>query len=447
MLRRFAISALLVCVAVAAQARTRPAYGGTLRVETEGDAWQVPDGLARRLVLDALTTQDDAGAARPRLATQWKAENAGHRWEFAIREGVRFHDGSPLTAEAVAASLQQTCSAAGVVCPWSGVRAVGESVVFTAESAVPDLPELLAETEFAIARQDASGALEGTGPFRVGGFANGALHLVANDDCWQGRPFVDAVDVYPHRAIRDQWLDLSVGRADVVEVPAEMLRAAEQQHLNLLVSQPADLLALTIAPQGALANVAMREAIALAVDRGALYNVIFQKQGEVTASLLPEDISGFSFLFPAGRDVDRARALRGGASTTTLGLSVSGGSPAMNLAAARLALNLHEAGFAVQVAAGLGAGAPLALRCVHLDSVAPRAALDEMLASFGQNSSVTGTEPAALWRSEQAALASETVIPLLWLPRGWAVGERVRDLQLAPDGLPQFADASLETAR
>lgn len=447
MLRRFAISTVLACVAMAAHARTRPAYGGTLRVETEGDAWQMPDGLARRLVLETLTVEDDAGAARPGLAVQWKAESAAHRWEFAIRDGVRFQDGSALTAETVAASLEQTCAAAGVVCPWSGVRAVGESVVFTAESAEPDLPELLAQTEFAIGRQDASCALEGTGPFRVAGFANGALHLVANDDCWEGRPFVDAIDVYPHRAIRDQWLDLSVGRADVVEVPAEMLRPAEQQHLNVLVSRPADLLALTIAPQGPLASVAMRQAIALAVDRGALYNVIFQKQGEVTASLLPESISGFAFLFPTGRDVDRARALRGGASATTLGLSVSGGSPAMNLAAQRLALNLREAGFAVQVAAGSGTGAPLALRSVHLDNVAPRAALDEMLASFGQNGSVSGTEPAALWRGEQAALGNSTVIPLLWLPRGWAVGERVRDLQLAPDGLPRFSDASLETAR
>ncbi len=85
----------------------------------------------------------------------------------------------------------------------------------------------------------------------------------------------------------DQWLDLSVGRTDIVEVPPELLRQARQQRMNVLVSRPVDLLALTLAPSGGLASREMRQAAALAVDRTALYNVIFQKQGEVTASLLP----------------------------------------------------------------------------------------------------------------------------------------------------------------
>ena len=61
----------------------------------------------------------------------------------------------------------------------------------------------------------------GTGPFQVTGFNNGVLALTANENCWQGRPFVDAIEIRVHRPVRDQWLDLSVGRADVVEVPAE----------------------------------------------------------------------------------------------------------------------------------------------------------------------------------------------------------------------------------
>ena len=52
-LRRFAISFFLVLLALRAGARTRPHYGGTLRVEIEGDPWQSPDGLARRLVSTA----------------------------------------------------------------------------------------------------------------------------------------------------------------------------------------------------------------------------------------------------------------------------------------------------------------------------------------------------------------------------------------------------------
>ena len=88
-------------------------------------------------------------------------------------------------------------------------------------------------------------------------------------------------------SIRDQWLDLSVGRADLVEVPAEQLRQAREQRLTVIQSPPVTLLALAVSSSGALGNPDLRAAIALAVDRGALSNVIFQKQGEVTASLLP----------------------------------------------------------------------------------------------------------------------------------------------------------------
>ena len=444
MLLRFAISALLVCAALPACARTRPHYGGTLRIETQSDPWQTPDGIARRLVLDTLTTVDDGGGARPALALRWESQNADHRWEFWIRTGVHFQDGTLLTSDAVASALADTCSHAGAGCPWRAVHAVGPSVVFTSDSPVPDLPELLGQTEFAIARQDATGAVLGTGPFRVTGFANGALTLVANDDCWAGRPFLDAVEVRSRRTVRDQWLDLSVGKADIVEVPPELVRQAQQQHLNVLASRQTDLLALTIAPSGAMASREMRQAAALAVDRTALSNVIFEKQGEVTASLLPEALGGYSFLFPAEQELDRSRALRGGANSSGLTLSASDTSAPMQLAAERLALNLHEAGFNVQVAPASTSQAPFELRRVHLEAGSPRAAFDEMLLRFGQNSTVTSTDAAALWEAERGILDNQTVVPLLWLPRAWAVGERVRDLRLSVDGEPLLADASVE---
>jgi ABC-type transport system substrate-binding protein len=436
---------LLACLTLSATARTRPHYGGTLRIESQGDAWQVPDGIARRLVLDTLTTVSDTGGAQAALAMRWESQNAAHRWEFWIRPGVHFQDGEPLTSDTVAASLTDVCSRTGSVrCPWRTVRGVGASVVFTSDSPVPDLPELLAQTEFAIARLDAKGAVIGTGPFRVTGYSNGSLTLAANDDCWSGRPFADAVEVRTRRTVRDQWLDLSVGRADIVEVPPELLRQAQQQRMNVLLSRPVDLLALTIVPSGPFASREVRQAAALAVDRMALYSVIFQKQGEVTASLLPEALSGYAFLFASDRDVDRARALRGGASMPPLMLGVSDTSATMQLAAERLALNLHEAGFNVQVAPASLPAAALQLRKVHLEATDPGAALDEMLARFGENSSVSDTDAAALWQQERGVLDKETIVPLLWLPRAWAVGERVRDLRLLSDAQPDLSDASLE---
>jgi hypothetical protein len=99
----------------------------------------------------------------------------------------------------------------------------------------------------------------------------------------------------------------------------------------------------------------------------------------------------------------------------------------MQLAAQRIALNLREAGFNVQVANTRNAPhADLALR------------------SAGENVPVSGQNPTALYRAEHDFLDLKTLIPLLDLPRAWAVGSRVRDLRLRADGTPDFAGVSLE---
>ena len=320
MFRRFAISCFVALLTLPAAARTRPHYGGTLHVEIEGDPWQRPNGIARRLVFDGLTTLDTTGAVQSALASGWESDNADHRWQFRLRPGVYFHDGSLLTSTAVVQSLNLDCPAN---CPWATVHAVGSMVVFTNDSPMPNLPALLAGDDFLIALtvsadgKTSSGDI-GTGPFQVTSFNNGLLVLGANETCWQGRPFADAIEIRVHRAVHDQWLDLSIGRADMVEVPAEMIRQAQQQRLKVLVSPPAELLALEISDNGALANPMMRAAIAASIDRSALSNVIFQKQGEVTASLLPQSLTGFSFLFPVDRDLNKAHELRGGLTTPTL---------------------------------------------------------------------------------------------------------------------------------
>jgi peptide/nickel transport system substrate-binding protein len=447
-LRQVATSCLLVALALPALARTRPHYGGTLRVEIEGDPWQRPDGLPRRLVFDGLTVLDASGSVRPALATEWESENNDHRWLFRLRPGVHFHDGSPLTSAAVVASLTASCT---VNCPWTALRTVGTSVVFTSDSPMPNLPALLADGDFLIALTVTAegktpiGAI-GTGPYQLTGFNNGVLKLIENDTCWQGRPFLDAIEIRVHRPVHEQWLDLGVGRADLVEVPAEQKRQAQQEHLVVLASPPVTLVALQLSDTGALQNPALRAAIAMAVDRGALFNVIFQKQGEVTASFLPQAVSGYSFLFPTDRDLNKAHELRGGATPPLLKLSVEGNGT-MQLAAQRIALNLREAGFNVQiVAASAGMRADMTLRSIPLEGAESSAALEALLRSVGQTSPVAEQTPASLYKVEREFLERHTVVPLLILPLEYATAGRVRDLQLRVDGTPDLAAASLEDA-
>jgi peptide/nickel transport system substrate-binding protein len=451
-LRQVAISCLIAVLAQPAMARTRPHYGGTLRVEVEDAPLSQRGGIALRFMFDGLTRIGSDGAPRPALAIRWASENSDHRWQFWLRPGVQFSNGSPLTSAAVESSLAGDCNTG---CPWTTVHAVGSSVVFTSDSPTPNLPALLAGDDFLITHpgfiraSDISllGPFVGTGPFQNSGYANGVLTLVANESCWQGRPFLDKIEISGLKSIRDQWLDLSVGRADLVEVPAEQLRLAQQQHLTVIASPPVTLLALAVADSSVLSNANLRAAIALAVDRRALSNVIFQKQGEVAGSLLPSALTGYSFLFPTDRDLNKAHELRGGLAAPALTLAADN-NPTLQLAAQRLALNLQEAGFSVQVVnAATAQHKDLALLQLTLSSSQLQSALESMLRSVGVATPVVESTPAGLYKTEREFLNTHTLIPLLYLPRAYAISGRVRDLRLSPDGSPVLADASLQDAQ
>jgi peptide/nickel transport system substrate-binding protein len=450
-LRRLATSCPLAALALAAlattaAARTRPHYGGVLHVETAGDPWQRPSGLARRLVFDGLTSLDPDGTVRPALAIDWESNDANHRWQFHLRPGVHFHDGSPLTSVAVIASLNASCPAN---CPWTAIRAAGTSVVFSADSPMPNLPALLAADEFLVSLTIApdgktpNGAI-GTGPFEVNGFNNGVLSLVANETCWQGRPFLDGIDIRPHRSIADQRLDLTLGHADVIEVPAEELRQARQLHLLVIASRPIQLLALQVADSGPLANSNLRAAIAQSIDRGALANVIYQKEGQVSASLLPQALSGYAFLFPSDRDLAKAQQLRGGVTVPPLWLRIEGDS-AMQLAGQRIALNLREAGFNAQLNGSPSQPVNLTLVIVPLQAADPAAMLERILRIEDQPAAID-PDPGAQYSAERDFLDRRTLVPLLHLPRAYAISPRVRELELRSDGSPDLAGASLEAA-
>jgi peptide/nickel transport system substrate-binding protein len=442
-LRRLAISCLVLAGILPAQARTRPAYGSSLRVEIAGDPWQRPGGLARRLVFDGLTQESPDGTLRPALALSWTAENNEHRWQFRLRPGVHFHDGSLVSSTAIAASLMTACSAN---CPWGRIRALSSSIVFTSDESMPQLPALLAGDEFLISKIQEAKPDGGTGPFQVSGFVNGVLTLSANDFSWQGRPFLDAVQIRVHRAVSDQWMDFVAGRVDLVEVPAERIRQAQQQHLPVVISPPLEVMALQLEDSGALGTPALRSAIGYAIDRGALASVIFQRQGIPAAALLPQNVSGFAFLFSAERDLNKARELRGVAAPPALQLEADGdGAP--QLAAQRIVLNLREAGFAVQMARAGAPSSPMRLRLLPIESADSASDLAAMARAADVALPGFNSDPAAVYRAERDLLDRKTLIPLLDLPRAYAVGTRVRDLQLQSDGMPDLAAVSLEPSR
>src|SRR5579863_3105774 len=114
-----AISAAIVALlGVAAQAEP-PRYGGTLHVKlrassisldprewTAGSPASATSEKLATLVYDRLVTLDDHARFQPGLATERSHDTAARSWQFKLRSGVRFSDGSPLTSTDVVASLQ-----------------------------------------------------------------------------------------------------------------------------------------------------------------------------------------------------------------------------------------------------------------------------------------------------------------------------------------------------
>ena len=441
------ITLLTLALAPAARAHTRPRYGGTLHVEVQSDPWSSSDSLGRRLVYDSLTRIDASGDVVGGLAVRWSSQNNNHRWQFWLRPGVRFHDGTPLTPDIVEQSLARSCTQ----CPWTSLRKLGDSLVFTTASSDPMLPVELSRSSYAISGATDSGAAAGTGAFRFVSNEGNVLTLAAVDDAWQGRPFVDTVEITGRRVIRTQLLDLSSGQADLIDIPAELVRQAQQERIRIVQSSNCDLLVLTIARTGMLQDDAQREAIALAIDRSALFNAIFQKQGEMSASLLPNGLSGYGFLFPAARDLAHAQSLHGAGTGAFLSLAIDDPGAAVQLAAERIALNLKDAGFHVQVlprdAAAPNSSAELRLKRIHIDGAEAASSLKEVSETLNQPANLESTESAALYREESAYLQMHQAVPLLYLPRAFGVGVRVRGLRLTPDGMPLLEEISLEDAR
>jgi peptide/nickel transport system substrate-binding protein len=107
----FACLVALLLTALAALAHAQPTQ---ITIAQPAEATTMDPGRSTQVLTvnyfynlyDSLTRWDTALQLQPGLATSWKALNET-TWEFTLRPGVKFHDGSPLTAEDVRATIER----------------------------------------------------------------------------------------------------------------------------------------------------------------------------------------------------------------------------------------------------------------------------------------------------------------------------------------------------
>jgi len=401
------------------------------------------------LVFDTLTRLDDAGRAVPAVALSWQSDPSSKRWEFRVRSNVKFQDGTPMTQEAIAQSLAANPS-------WRA-SAAGYGVVIETDTPAPDLPLLLAEARYAIIRRGSDGAPIGSGPFRITEWQPGRRAVfAANEENWEGRPFLDSIEVQMGRSPSDQLIDFEVGKADLVEIAPDQARRAAERGARVWTSAPMELLALVFTPGWpAVEDARVREALARSVDRGALTNFLLQKQGEPAGGLLPQWLSGYEFLFSTAADSGRARQLWPQISPVPppLVLGYDASDALEQAVAGRIAVNARDAGIVVSTQAVTTPAQSMDARLVRLRIALPEpraaltALLNELAASLDAASAAplpNRATPEEVYARERAVVDSFRVVPLVHLPEAYGLSPQMKDWMPRPWGAWRLADVWLD---
>jgi len=277
-----------------------------------------------QLVYDNLVGLDAEMELVPALAEDWSTEDGGLTWEFALREGVVFNDGTTFGAEDVKATLEYYAGDASNtkadLATMSTVEVVDETTVRIALSS-PNvgLPEILAGragivlSEETVASGDFSAPV-GTGKFVVEKDVEGVeVVLAPNPDHWND----DAVKV---AGVTLRW----------IEDPTAMANAIRSKEIDMALIEPAQADAVeaagiatyevlgaqfmgiglnpALAPE--LEDPRVRMALAMAIDREGIVNGLNFGRGSVANQFVAPGRFGFhEDLEAIPFDVDAAKAL------------------------------------------------------------------------------------------------------------------------------------------
>ena len=464
-LRNLLIAAVItsmIALASPALAATRPHYGGTLRVmlqsapnalelpldatnATSSDYWDALRMLS--LIGDTLVKLDALDRPQPALAAAWQSDPTARHWQFTLRRGLKFHDGSAATPAVIAQILGALHS------DWR-VRGSADLLTIESETAMPALLAELALPRNLLLKRNADGVPIGTGAFLVTEWQPGKLlKLAANEESWAGRPFVDAVEIEFGKSLRDQAIALELNKTDLIEAPPQAATGSQRHGASSSsspspsssssLSLPVELLALVFSPNSKAQDPRLREALALAIDRKPIQSVLLKGAGEPAATILPNWMTGYSKVFSAPANPQRARASLADAPPLLLkssyALSYDPRDPQAQLIAERIALNAREVGITLQVT--LSGAEDLRLVRVVLPSPDPATSLAEAARQLGLPHPPFSMDLNLedLYRAERELLDDHGVIPLFHLPVASAAGVRVRGWE--PDRLAEWDGA------
>jgi peptide/nickel transport system substrate-binding protein len=269
-------------------------------------------GVFNNLVIyNQHVAQNSAQTIGPELATDWEWSEEGTRLTFKLREGVKWHDGQPLTAQDVKCTWDLLTGKAREKLRINPRRSWydnledltvdgDDEVTFVLNRPQPSFIALLASGlapvyPCHVPPEEMRRHPIGTGPFKFADFRpNESIRVTKNRDYWKkGRPYLDGIDytIIPNRGTA--LLAFETGQFDMTwpyDVPVPLLKDV-QNHVPQAICETA--------PLNASRNVIMnrdvppfgdpeiRRAIALSLDRKAFIDILEDGQGDIGGAMLP----------------------------------------------------------------------------------------------------------------------------------------------------------------
>ncbi|MGE5509104.1 MAG: glutathione ABC transporter substrate-binding protein [Chitinophagales bacterium] len=278
-------------------------------------------------IFETLLLRDDDGL-KPRLATSWKMVN-DTTWRFELRKGVKFHDGTPFDAAAVKFSIDRLVNPASKS-PGAYVLDVIKEVKVIDDSTVeivtkyPFAPLLAHLTHPVTAIVSPAAAHKfgkdfgrnpvGTGPFVFKSWMTGdQVTLAANKNYWGGAPKVEKLVFRTIPETATQVVELRSGAVDlIINVPpdkAAELDKAPAIEVHKALGWGSTYLGFNT-QQGPTADVRVRKAIALAIDRDAMVDQLRRGMAVKASAPIPNTVWGAAKNLPVyDYDVKAAKKL------------------------------------------------------------------------------------------------------------------------------------------
>lgn len=313
-------------------AQGKPKRGGTLRVGLTGGGTSetldphnmvVTTDLARKYMLyDQLVESGNNGANELRLARAITPNANATEWTILLRPGVKFHDGSPLTADTILWNFERIKknkfpggASLGPI-DLNRSRATNDTtLVLRFGSPYAQLVDNLAVYNFGVIPKTFDPKRPvGTGPFKFQSFTAGTEStMVRNDAYWEsGLPYLDKIVLTDVADETTQVNGLQSGQFDVVGfLSAASTSTLESAGFNVIISESGGFCPFIMkTDEPPFNDVRVRQAFKLIMDRGQLARQVFGGHGKIGNDVTsPFDPMYDTGLKQTRKDVAKAKQL------------------------------------------------------------------------------------------------------------------------------------------